>query len=241
MSRIYPAIDLIGGEVVRLTQGAFDQVTTYDLDPVTVAASYRKAGAAYLHIVDLDGARNPRQRQFSLIQKIVQSSGLCVQTGGGIRSYGDVAGLLDCGVDRVIIGSLAVQDPQATQAILQRVSPARITLGLDVKQGEDGIYRVATHGWQKLSLQSADEILSFYRDLGVGVVLCTDVSRDGTGTGPNFELYRDLMQRYPEMDFIASGGVGSTNDVEEAKKMQLYGIIIGKALYEKKFDLREVL
>ena len=241
MKAIYPAIDLMGGEVVRLQEGAFETKKTYSLDPIEAALSFEKAGASLLHVVDLDGAKAQETKQTALIKRLCAATNLKVQVGGGVRSLKDVTKLLEAGADRVVIGSLAVKDPQAFTAILKEVTGAKVTLGLDCHLDEKGNAHVATHGWQHTSNETASSLLDRYSALGLTRVLCTDIKKDGMLKGPNFALYRSLAALYPHMEFLASGGVSCKEDVFELKKTGAYGAIIGKALYEGRLDLKEVL
>lgn len=237
--KIYPAIDLIGGQVVRLSQGRFDQQTTYGLSPLEVARDFAQRGARYLHLVDLDGARLGAPQQAPLIEAIARESGLKIQAGGGIRTADHVARLLDAGVDRVVIGSLAIQNESLTQQIFERFGGAHITLGLDVQLDRDGCPRVATHGWQELSALAAEDVLGRYP--AAEQILCTDIAKDGMMQGPNFLLYARLQARFPQLTILASGGVQSRADLARLRSDKVGGAIIGKALYEGGLTLEEAL
>ena len=239
--KIYPAIDMINGQVVRLTKGLFDQKTVYDNDPISMAKKFEELGCEYLHVVDLDGAKKGEPAQTDLVQQIAQSTNLKLQVGGGVRTSEHVQQLLQSGVDRVIIGSLAVKNIPLTKRIFETFGGDRITLGLDVSMNESGIPMVATHGWQEVSNLSAEDVLNEYLTLGLTQVLCTDISRDGTLTGPNFELYKELSLRFPTVNFLASGGLKSLEQVKALKADQVGGAIIGKAIYEGTLDLKEAL
>lgn len=243
---IYPAIDLIDGAVVRLLKGDFTQKTTYHTDPVEVAKSYRDQGAEWLHLVDLDGAKNPEQRQIDLIGKIIAGSGLKIQTGGGIRAKSDVAALIEAGASRVVIGSLAVRDPEAVRAMFTDFGAEAICLAADVVAGIDagvhnGIddgYKIAVSGWQEASATSLFGFLETYLECGLRHVLCTDIARDGTMTGPNNDLYVTVKQAFPNIELQASGGVSSLDDLQN---LSTDGVIIGKALLEGAFSLDDAL
>ena len=239
--KIYPAIDLINGEVVRLAKGQFDQKTVYNRDPIAVAQSFAEQGATYLHVVDLDGAKACQVRQSELIAKIAAATTLKLQVGGGVRSASDVKNLLDQGVDRVVIGSLAVKQPEVTEGLFKEFGGDRLTLGLDVQLDAKGIPLVATHGWQTLSETKAEEVLLRFLNLGLNQVLCTDISRDGMMTGPNFALYSMLGQHFPTVSFLASGGLKTSEQVKELQANRVGGAIIGRALYEGTIKLSEVL
>ena len=234
---IYPAIDLIGGAVVRLHKGDFNQLTTYGDDPVSVAQSYADAGATWLHLVDLDGAKNPDNRQIDPITKIISSTGLKVQTGGGIRSFADVQALVDAGASRIVIGSLAVHDPEATKAIFKAFGQEKICLAADVAWQNDGFY-IAVSGWQEASSLSLFDFIETYQQDGVLHVLCTDIDRDGTLTGCNRDLYQEVKQKYPKLQLQASGGVSMLADLDG---LTADGVIIGKALYEGRFTVTQAL
>ena len=234
---IYPAIDLIGGAVVRLHKGDFDQLTTYGNDPVSVAQSYADAGATWLHLVDLDGAKNPDNRQIDLIAEIISSTGLKVQTGGGIRSFADVQALVNAGASRIVIGSLAVRDPKATKAIFKTFGSDKICLAADVIWQNNGFY-IAVSGWQEASSLPLFDFIETYQQEGLVHALCTDIDRDGTLTGCNRDLYQNVKQRYPKLQLQASGGVSMLSDLDG---LTADGVIIGKALYEGRFTIAQAL
>lgn len=234
---IYPAIDLIAGEVVRLHKGDFAQKTTYGTDPVAVARSYADAGASWLHLVDLDGAKDPANRQTDLIGRIIAGSGLKVQTGGGIRSSADVEALVTAGASRVVIGSLAVRQPDLVASMIQDFGADTICLAADVVRPSDE-FLVAVSGWQEASDLSLSAFLSGFVPAGLRHVLCTDIDRDGTMTGPNRSLYADVKARFPSIQLQASGGVSGISDLEG---LGTDGVIIGKAIYEGAIDLQQAL
>lgn len=234
---IYPAIDLIGGEVVRLHKGDFDQKTTYGSDPVSVARAYAEAGASWLHLVDLDGAKDPANRQTELIGRIIAGSGLKVQTGGGIRSRDDVQALLDAGASRIVIGSLAVRDAEQVAKMMQDFGSEAICLAADVVRPEDE-FMIAVSGWQESSDLSLFDFMERFVPVGLQHVLCTDIDRDGTMTGPNAVLYRQVKERFPDIHLQASGGVSGIDDL---RGLATDGVIIGKAIYEGAIDLGEAL
>lgn len=234
---IYPAIDLIDGQVVRLHKGDFAQQTTYGDDPVMVAQSYAEAGARWLHLVDLDGAKNPANRQFGLITDIIAKTGLKVQTGGGIRSIDDVAALIDAGASRVVVGSLAVRDKAAVTGMFARFGGEALCLAADVmKQGE--AYNIAVSGWQEASDLSLEDFINGYLAAGLRHALCTDIARDGTMTGCNRDLYAAVKTQFPQVQLQASGGVSALDDLVG---LPADGVIIGKALYEGVFNVADAL
>ncbi len=238
---IYPAIDLRGGRVVRLTEGRFDQEKSYGDDPLAVARDFAAAGATWLHVVDLDGAKDPAHRQTELVVKLARDSGLRVQTGGGIRDDAQVAALLTGGAKRVIVGSLAARDPELVRGWLARFGGERIVLAPDVRLDAAGIPRVAAAGWQETTGLALDDFLRSYVDAGLVHILCTDISRDGKLTGPNTGLYAALVAKFPNLQLQGSGGVSSLDDLRALRAAGAAGAIVGRALYEKKFTLNEAL
>ncbi len=238
---IYPAIDLRGGRVVRLTEGKFDQEKSYGDDPLAVAQDFAASGATWLHVVDLDGAKDPAKRQTALVEKIARGSGLRMQTGGGIRDESQVAALLAAGAQRVIVGSLAVRQPDLVLSWLLSFGPEKIILSPDVRIGTDGIPRIAAAGWQETTGVALDDFLTGYLAVGLKHILCTDISRDGKLTGPNSALYAQLVKKFPSLQIQASGGVSSLDDLRVLQATGSAGAIVGRALYEKKFTLQEAL
>ena len=234
---VYPAIDVMGGKCVRLYKGNFDKQTTYSNSPVQVATEFRQQGAEWLHLIDLDGARSPQERQLEIIGRIVRESKMQVQTGGGIRSVEEVSSLLATGASRVIIGSLATKEPEMVKCMLTEFGPEKICLAADV-QPLDGEYYVAVSGWQELSKTPLRSFINDYLEAGLKHVLCTDISRDGTLEGCNLTLCNSIQSKFPVIDLQASGGVGSLNDLRSLKTA---GVIVGKALYEGAFTLPEAL
>lgn len=238
---IYPAIDLRNGKCVRLYKGQFDQETIYHNEPHSVAAKFIAEGAAWLHIVDLDGAKDSANNQAGLIADLTKQFAINIQTGGGIRSRDQIKRLLDRGITRVIIGSLAVSDPVEVGEWLTYFGSDKLVLAFDIQFGKDQIPYVATHGWQKISEQSLFDLLNHYRKLGLQHVLCTDIDRDGALTGPNIDLYKALQADYVDLQFQASGGVSSLADLQTLRSHELAGAIVGRSLYENKFTLQEAL
>ncbi|HLV47474.1 MAG TPA: 1-(5-phosphoribosyl)-5-[(5-phosphoribosylamino)methylideneamino]imidazole-4-carboxamide isomerase [Aliidiomarina sp.] len=238
---LIPALDLINGQVVRLINGDFNQQTTYHTDPIAIAIEYRNAGAEYLHLVDLDGARDPGKRQFELIGNITRATGLPIQVGGGIRSTADIEQLLAVGVQRVVIGSLAVTQPELVRQWFERFGAEAIVLALDVNINDKGERLLATHGWQQASSMSLETCLQGFLEVGCRHVLCTDISRDGTLTGSHVELYADLKQQFPMVQWQASGGVASLTELTALKAVQCDSVILGKALLTEQFTLTEAL
>lgn len=238
---VFPAIDLRQGRCVRLSQGRYEAETRYSEAPLAVAQGFAQEGAEWLHIVDLDGAKDPAARQVELVADLVRDSGLKVQTGGGIRTRAQVAELLAAGAERVIVGSLAVKQPAEVAAWLEAFGPERIVLALDVNLDAQGEAWVAVAGWQEAGGMRLNELIALFRPLGLKHVLCTDIARDGLLQGPNLGLYERLRSDYPELALIASGGVASLADLRAAQALGAAGAITGKALYEGRFRLSEAL
>jgi len=237
---VYPAIDLRQGKCVRLSQGRFDRATTYADDPLTVARDFAAAGATWLHVIDLDGAKDGNAAQTELIKRITADSGLKVQTGGGIRSEDQIHAYLECGIARVVIGSLALTNPGLVATWLDRFGRDRVVLALDVKP-DNGGWRVTTHGWQKDSGKTLFDVIDEYGAAYLRHLLCTDVARDGLLAGPNLALYREIHARHPKLAVQASGGVASLADLAALKEAGAAGAVVGRALYEGKFTLVEAL
>lgn len=237
--KLYPAIDLLNGRCVRLYKGNFDEVSVYG-DPVATASQYEVDGAAAIHIVDLDGAREEKTAQLPLFYSISKAVSIPIQAGGGMRSAEQIGRCLDNGVSRVVVGSLAAKEPKIFRAILQEFGAEAIILAADVRWDGD-VPKIATTGWKQESSLSLWEMLDFYSDTQLKHVLCTDIGRDGTLSGPNFELYASLASRYPKLQIQASGGIGTVEDLTKLRYTGVDGVVIGKALYEKKFTLPEAL
>lgn len=235
---IIPAVDLMGGEVVRLKQGDYARKTAFGDDPAARFAAYAREGARCLHLVDLDGAKDPARRQFALIAKMASGVSVPVQTGGGVRTQDDVRRLLEAGAARVVVGSLAVKSPQTVQSWLSTFGPERIVLALDVRI-RNCRREVAVSGWQKDSGAVIEEVIEAYASRGLRHVLCTDIDRDGMMAGPNVELYRDLCRNYPAIAFQASGGIASLSDIAALKPAGVAGVIVGRALLEGAFTVKE--
>ena len=238
---VYPAIDVRDGRVVRLHQGDFDQETRYEAGPLERALQYAEAGAQWLHLVDLDAAREGRYGLQALLGGIADDGRLRVQSGGGVRSADDVQALFDTGVSRVVVGSLAATHPQEAAGWLARFGGERLTFALDVRRDEDGRWWPATHGWTRRAETPLDELIALHVAAGLRHLLCTDISRDGTLTGPNFELYRQIIAAAPQLSVQASGGARAASDVADAVEAGCAGIVLGKALLDGRIDLREVL
>lgn len=236
---LYPAIDVLDGRVVRLEKGDFNAVTDYGGDPVSVAKAYRDAGAQWLHMVDLSGARDGARRQSDLVEQIA-GAGIKVQTGGGVRSQADIAQILDAGAERAVVGSLAVTSPQMVIGWLNHFGANRITAAFDVRI-VDGTPYPAVKGWTETTPNPLGALLEDYRRAELSHALVTDVGRDGMLEGPNTGLYRDLAIARPDLHWQASGGVSSLEDLKRLKEAGAAGAVVGKALFEGRFTLEEAL
>ena len=232
--QIFPAIDLRGGQVVRLYQGDYDRETVYAADPCAVARSFLAAGARYLHVVDLDGARDGMLANFETIAAIVKQGGLYIEVGGGIRTEDRIRRYLDLGVGRCILGTIAVKDFAFTER-MARTYGDRIAVGVDARDGY-----VAVSGWKELSAERGVDFCRRLRDAGVKTVIYTDISRDGAEAGTNLDLYRELAE-IDGLDITASGGVSSMEELRELQRIGTRAAILGKALYTGRLDLKTVI
>ena len=232
--KLYPAIDLYEGKAVRLFKGEYQRMTVYNENPLSVALDFRKAGAECIHMVDLEGAKFGTTSNLPVIEKIVKSTDLFVEVGGGIRNMQTVEAYLSLGVNRVILGTAAVTDRAFLEAAIQTYGE-KIAVGVDLKDGY-----VAIKGWTEKSQWTADAFFADLEKLGVQTVICTDISRDGAMQGTNRALYAELSKKYT-IQLIASGGVSSLEDVKALNDMDLHGAIIGKAYYTGAIDLAEAL
>lgn len=237
---VYPAIDLKDGVCVRLMHGRFDVVTRYDDDPAARLAAFAAAGAHWAHIVDLDGAEAGRALQHGLIGELSGAIDIRIQSGGGVRSADDVQRLLDAGVSRVVVGSLAVSDPEAVAGWLERFGLDRLTLALDVKADGDR-WVPALKGWSEAAEIDLWTALDRYPPGLAKHLLVTDVGRDGALTGPNLDLLAEIHQRRPDLWLQASGGVATLQDLTAARSVGASGAIVGRALYEGRFTLEQAL
>ncbi|MCL1948699.1 MAG: 1-(5-phosphoribosyl)-5-[(5-phosphoribosylamino)methylideneamino]imidazole-4-carboxamide isomerase [Turicibacter sp.] len=231
--KLFPAIDIKDGQCVRLTQGDFDQKKVYHTDPVVVAREFEEAGSEFLHIVDLDGALEGKPANLELVAAIIESTNLKIQIGGGIRTLDTIRFWLNQGVQRVILGTAALDLKFVEEAVA--LGGEKICVGVDAKNG-----KVATHGWETTSDLDAIEFCKELEARGVKTVVFTDISKDGMLQGPNIGIYRELA-RLTNLDIIASGGVSSLGDLEQLKGLGIYGAITGKAIYEGKFKVGEAL
>ena len=232
--QIFPAIDLRGGQVVRLYQGDYDQETVYGSDPCAYAREFIDAGAQYLHVVDLDGARDGTTANFDSIAAIAKQGGLYIEAGGGIRTEDRIRQYLDLGVGRCILGTIAVKDFAFTERMARTYSD-QIAVGVDARDGY-----VAVNGWKEISREKGVDFCRRLRDAGVKTVIYTDISRDGAGQGTNLELYRELSE-IEGLEITASGGVSSIEELRELERMGVRAAILGKALYSGRLNLRTVI
>ena len=238
---IIPAIDLIDGCVVRLHQGDYGARRDYGEDPLARLQRYQASGAKLLHIVDLTGAKDPKARQIPLLRELLGSLSIPVQTGGGIRSADDVRSLLDAGAARVVVGSAAVKRTDVVAGWMKTFGADKLVLALDVRINKAGNAEVAVSGWQENSGVLMDDLIRAFEPAGLRYVLTTDISKDGTLAGPNTALYAKLAQTFPNIDFQASGGIGSLDDIRAVSQTGAAGVIVGRALLEGKFTLEEAI
>ena len=232
--KIFPAIDLYEGQAVRLYKGDYQKMTVYARYPIYLAQKFVQAGCKYLHMVDLEGAKDDNTANQATIAALVKESGLFCQAGGGIRSFEVIDKYLSLGVNRLIIGTKAVEDPQFVKEATAKYGE-KIAVGIDLKDG-----LVAIKGWRETAAFTADEFFALMSDYEVKCIICTDISKDGTLLGPNLQLYEHLQNEYA-VNLIASGGVSSIADIRALAEMKLYGAIIGKAYYEGRVDLEEAV
>lgn len=232
--KIFPAIDLFDGKAVRLYKGDYNEMTVYSENPESVALDFKNAGAEYIHLVDLEGAKDGTTPNLLTVEKIVKESGLFAEIGGGIRSMQVLEKYFSVGVSRAILGTSAVTDEAFLDEAVARYGD-KIAVGADVKDGY-----IAIKGWTAKSEYTLDEFFAKMQTKGVKTVICTDISRDGAMRGTNLEMYEKLSKKYT-IDIIASGGVSTLDDIRELRKMNLYGAIIGKAYYTGAIDLSEAI
>ena len=238
--RIIPAIDLKDGKCVRLFKGDFDRVTEYGSDPAAIGRRFSQLSVDDLHLVDLDGARSGKQDNRSIVADIASQTDLSIQLGGGIRRRADIANWLELGVRRCVIGSVAINEPAAAADWLNEFGADAIVLALDVRIDRDGEPGLTTHGWTRDSGVSLWDCLEAFTAAGARHVLCTDVARDGAMQGPNVELYAAVLERFPELELQASGGVRNIGDLERLRDMGLPAAITGRALLDGEITRDEV-
>ncbi|MEZ4774870.1 MAG: 1-(5-phosphoribosyl)-5-[(5-phosphoribosylamino)methylideneamino]imidazole-4-carboxamide isomerase [Bacteroidia bacterium] len=234
--RIIPAIDIIDGKCVRLEEGDYGRKKVYHSDPLKVALEWENHGGEFLHLVDLDGAKAGKLVNLSVIETICQHTGLKVDVGGGIKSDADLKAAFDAGAVQVNIGSLAVTNRELFASWIAAFGGEKMLLSADVREGF-----VAIHGWQTITEWRLADFICEYMDLGITTVVCTDISKDGMMAGPSFALYESLIQRFPELKLVASGGITSLEDVRQLSEMNIDGAIIGKAIYEGKIQWKDLV
>ena len=235
MIELIPAIDIIGGQCVRLTKGDYDQKTVYRDSPAEVAKEFEEIGFKRLHVVDLDGAKSKHIVNSDVLHRITTDTQLIVDFGGGIKTDEDIEKAFTAGASMVTIGSIAVTNPDLFMGWLEKYGAERIILGADVRHG-----KVSINGWKEDSSEDLLPFLKKYIDAGVKNVLCTEISKDGTLTGPAIELYQSMMTAYPELHLIASGGVSSIDDIKALEAAGIPAVVFGKAIYEGKINLNEL-
>lgn len=232
--KLFPAIDLYDGKAVRLYKGDYNQMTVYSENPIEIARDFENCGAKYIHLVDLEGARDGTTPNINIVKQIASETSLFCEIGGGIRSMETVDAYLNAGVDRVILGTAAVKDPDFLKLAIEKYGE-KIAVGVDIKDGF-----VAIKGWVEKSEYSGLQFCEKMQELGVKTIICTDISKDGAMKGTNCELYKELSQKF-SLQITASGGVSDIEDIKALRQLNLYGAIIGKAYYIGAIDLKEAL
>ena len=235
MIELIPAIDIIDGQCVRLTKGDYAQKTVYRDSPAEVAKEFEAFGFKRLHVVDLDGAKSKHIVNSPVLRRISTETHLVIDFGGGIKTDEDIETAFDAGASMVTVGSIAVTQPELFMGWLEKYGSERMILGADVRHG-----KISINGWKEDSSEDLLPFLKKYVDAGVRNVLCTEISKDGTLTGPAIDLYKQIMEVYPELHLIASGGVSSKEDIEALDKAGIPAVVFGKAIYEGKIDLRKL-
>ena len=235
MIELIPAIDIIGGQCVRLTKGDYDQKTVYRDSPAEVAREFEQLGFKRLHVVDLDGAKSKHIVNSQVLRQITEETRLIVDFGGGIKTDDDIEKAFEAGASMVTVGSIAVTEPELFGKWLQKYGAERMILGADVRNG-----KISINGWKEDSSEDLLPFLQKYIDLGVRNVLCTEISKDGTLQGPAISLYKQVMEAYPTLHLIASGGVSSLDDIKQLNEAGIPAVVFGKAIYEGKINLKEL-
>ena len=232
---IIPAIDIIEGRCVRLSQGDYDRRKVYDESPVDMAKRYADCGVKRIHVVDLDGAKSSAPKNLKTLERMVIGSGVEIEWGGGIKSEESLRALFDFGATYAIVGSVAAQQPMLFAEWLAKFGGQRMVLGADVRNG-----KVSVNGWQKDLAVTIEELIDGFLPMGLSQVICTDITKDGMLQGPSDELYVELQNRYPSVDFTVSGGIGSMADIERLNEKGLRKVIVGKAIYENRITLKDI-
>ena len=232
---VIPAIDLLNNECVRLHQGKYDEVTAYNSDPVKQAQFFEAHDFTHLHVVDLEGARSKHVVHEAVLENICKATSLTVDFGGGIKTEEDLQKALNAGASAVTLGSIAVDAPEKCQVWIRKYGAEKFIIGADVKHE-----KIATHGWTQTSDKTVLELIQDYMQLGLRKVICTDISKDGTMTGPALGLYEKIIHHCPGVELIASGGIGKNEDLDQLNALGCYAAITGKALYENKINLLRI-
>ncbi len=232
---IIPAMDIIGGECVRLIMGDYSTKKIYSSSPELVAKEFEKSGLKKLHIVDLDGAKKGSPENIDVIRRVRKVSRMNIQYGGGVRRVTDAETLFNSGANKIILGSAAIENPGMIASLIDIYGYNSIILGVDIKDG-----KIAINGWKDQISKDINQFILTFIDLGVKEIICTDINKDGMLTGPSFEIYQNLIATFPNLDIIASGGVRDIDDINTLKMLGLKGVIVGKALYEKRIDLNDL-
>lgn len=233
--KIIPAIDIINGQCVRLSQGDYTSVIVYNTNPLEVAKQYESIGIEYLHVVDLDGARSQHIVNWKMLESITNLTKLKVDFGGGMKSNEDLRIAFDCGANQVTAGSIAVSNRSIVKEWIYEFGPDKIALGADVKTE-----KITINGWKKKTNIDVFDFIQDYLNRGIKEVICTDISKDGMLNGPSFELYKTILEKFPSIKLIASGGVSSMEDLYMLELIGIHGAILGKAIYENKITLKQL-
>jgi len=232
---IIPAVDILNNRVVRLTQGDYQQVTTYDYSPLELAQRYERLGFEWMHLVDLEAAKTGSINTLPILKEIKQKTGLKLQFGGGVRNTNQVNELIENGVDRIIIGSLAIENRNEFENIVSSNDASRFVVAIDANNE-----RILTKGWTENSGVPIYDHIDYCTNRYINTFLCTDVSKDGTLSGPNAPLYSKIMERHPNINLIAAGGISSLHDIIMLQSLNLYAVVVGKAIYENKIKLEDL-
>ena len=235
MVEIIPAIDIIEGRCVRLSQGDYDQRKVYDASPIDMAKRYADCGVKRIHVVDLDGAKSSSPKNLKTLERMAVGAAVEIEWGGGLKSEEALRAIFDYGATYAIIGSVAAQRRELFAEWLQMFGGERMILGADVRNG-----KVSVNGWLEDLALSIEELIDGFLPYGLNQVICTDINKDGMLKGPSFELYTDLQSRYEQVDFTVSGGIASMADIERAEELHLRRVIVGKAIYENRITLKEI-
>lgn len=235
MVEIIPAIDIIEGRCVRLSQGDYDQRKVYDASPVDMAKRYADCGVKRIHVVDLDGAKSSSPKNLKTLERMAVGAAVEIEWGGGLKSEEALRAIFDYGATYAIVGSVAAQQRELFAEWLQMFGGERMILGADVRNG-----KVSVNGWLEDLALSIEELIDGFLPYGLKQVICTDITKDGMLEGPSFELYTDLQSRYEQVDFTVSGGIASMADIERAEELHLRRVIVGKAIYENRITLKEI-